>query len=243
MAQNPLIRTAFRPEQIRKRHTLLEITDAGRKTIIDELAENDGISAELLEKITLLLLPENPGFRTPGIVRREETDLRAGYIPIGFSAPVAGEDGRLRVAAFVACKDVERAISPYDVLKMSFSDRTASMRALFGAVELAGELGLKPGIWGSAALELYTGLPCTHDESDLDLLVETAPLETLSRFLEGIRTLEERFGLRIDVEVDLSDGYGVQLKELLGRGSMVLGKSINGVSLFPREHLLAALPH
>jgi hypothetical protein len=49
--------------------------------------------------------------------------------------------------------------------------------------------------------------------------------------------------VRIDVELELPNGYGVHLKELLGEGRMVIGKSINGVALIPREQILAELPH
>jgi hypothetical protein len=45
------------------------------------------------------------------------------------------------------------------------------------------------------------------------------------------------------VELELPNGYGVHLKELLGQGRTVIGKSINGVALFPREEMLAELPH
>jgi phosphoribosyl-dephospho-CoA transferase len=92
-------------------------------------------------------------------------------------------------------------------------------------------------------MELYTGLPCTHEGSDLDLLVAAASRKRLSRFIDEIRFMEEHFALRIDVELELPNGYGVHLKELLGQGRTVIGKSINGVALFPREQMLAELPH
>jgi phosphoribosyl-dephospho-CoA transferase len=91
-------------------------------------------------------------------------------------------------------------------------------------------------------MELYTGLPCTYDGSDLDLIVAAVSQERLSRFMVEVNAMEEHFALRIDVEVDLPNGYGVQLKELLGQGRRILGKSITGVALLHRVRMLAELP-
>jgi hypothetical protein len=49
-------------------------------------------------------------------------------------------------------------------------------------------------------------------------------------------------GLRIDVEIDLPNGYGVNLKELFGQGRTVLGKSLADVAMLSREQILAELP-
>jgi hypothetical protein len=53
--------------------------------------------------------------------------------------------------------------------------------------------------------------------------------------------IETHFDLRIDVELDLPNGYGVHLKELFGVGHTVIGKSLADVALFPREELLATM--
>jgi phosphoribosyl-dephospho-CoA transferase len=179
----------------------------------------------------------------PGVVRREEGELRPGYIPIGFSSPMPGTQGRLRIAAFVRKKDVVRVTSPYDLLSLTKTPpRNACNTALALAKSQARALGLVLGVWGSAALEIYTGLPCTHQNSDLDLLVKAAPREPLSRFLLKVASIEEHLDLRIDVEIDLPDGYGVNLKELFGQARTVLGKSLNDVAMLSREQTLAELP-
>jgi len=226
-----------------KRHTLLDITDSGREDILVELAGKDPDSDLLRDKYAQILLPEKAGVRVPGIVRREEGTLRPGYIPVGFSSPMAGHEGRLRVAAFVRQEDVLRTTSPYELLSfMSTPPRNACNTALVLARNHAQELGLALGVWGSAALELYTGLPCTHQDSDLDLLVAMAPCEPLAHFLLKIESIEAHLNLRIDVELDLASGYGVHLKELFGRGHTVLGKSLIDVAMFPCEQIFAGLP-
>lgn len=222
-----------------KRHTLLDISGAGRMKILTELAGNDQL---LREKFGGLLMPERAGARIPGIVRREESDPRPGSVAVGFSGPAAGENGRLRLAAFAYPEDILKTTSPYELLSFPIQLRTPCNRALTDAIASAETLGINIGVWGSAALELYTGLHYTHNGSDLDLLVQPAPIEMLRRFLKNILELEERHALRIDVEVDLADGYGVHLKELLGKTRTVIGKSLTGVELLSREQILSDLP-
>ena len=227
-----------------KRHTLIDVSDAGRECILAELAGSGTNSATLREKFGRILLPELAGVRIPGIVRREEVSPRSGCIPVGFCEPISrGDEGRLRIAAFAGMEDVVRVTSPYDLVLQPISLRTASMSALAAAKPRAEALGLVFGVWGSAAMELYTGLPCTHDGSDLDLLVAAASRKRLLGFMAEIKFMEEHFALRIDVELELPNGYGVHLKELLGQGRTVIGKSITGVALFSREQMLAELPH
>jgi phosphoribosyl-dephospho-CoA transferase len=226
-----------------KRHTLLDITDHGRDAILAELAGCGPESDMLRERYAQILLPKAAGARVPAIARREEGPLRPGFIPVGFSAPMIGREGRLRVAAFVREEDITRTTSPYELLVLlTAPPRNVCNRALASARVQAQALGLAIGVWGSAALELYTGLPCTHQDSDLDLLVAAAPREILYSFLYEIASIEAHLGLRIDVELELANGYGVHLKELFGRGLTVLGKSINDVVLLPRKQVLAELP-
>jgi phosphoribosyl-dephospho-CoA transferase len=226
-----------------KRHTLLDITDRGRADILAELAGSSFDSSMLRERYAQVLLPEMAGARIPGIVRREEGALRPGCIPVGFSSPLVGSEGRLRMAAFVRQEDVVRTTSPYELMALPTSPpRNACTTALDLANNQAHDLNLDLGVWGSVALELYTGLPCTHQSSDLDLLVSIAPLVVLSHYLHKFKSIEKHLELRIDVELELPNGYGVHLKELFGQGRTIIGKSLNDVTLLPREQILAELP-
>jgi phosphoribosyl-dephospho-CoA transferase len=225
-----------------KRHTLIDVSDAGRQAILAELAGNGDNSDMLREKFGRVLLPEKSSVRVPGIVRREEVAPRTGHVPVGFCEPVSNGGERLRIAAFVRQEDIVKVTSPYDLISLSIPLRTASTRALAAAGAYAEAHGLILGVWGSAAMEIYTGLSCTHEGSDLDLLVKAATRERLSRFLKEIGLMEEDLGLRIDVELDLPNGYGVQLKELFGKGRTIVGKSIDGVALLSREETMSELP-
>ncbi len=225
-----------------KRHTFLDISDAGRQAILAELTGNGANSHMLRETYGRVILPQLAGFRVPGVVRRENTTFRPGYIPVGFSEPQPAER-RLRIAAFTWVEDIIRINNPYEIASLPIPRQTASTEAFVVAKACAELLNLPLGVWGSAALELYTGFPCIGPGSDLDLIIGSAPLEHLSWFMNTIKDAEKHFALRIDVELDLPTGYGVQLKELLGTGRTVLGKSISGVDILPREQILAELPH
>lgn len=226
-----------------KRHHLLDLTDHARREILEELtAAATGDPASRV-RFARVLLPEQAGARIPGVVRREEGATRPGRIPAGFSAPLADQGGRLRIAAFVDPDQILRITNPFELLSTTaVTVRNKATAALGIAREHARTWNLELGVWGSVAQELYTGLPCTHQDSDLDLLVRPACREVLRRFLSAIGSIEQQLGLRVDVELDLPDGYGVQLKELFGPGRAILGKSVIEVALLSREQVLAALP-
>jgi phosphoribosyl-dephospho-CoA transferase len=225
-----------------KRHTLVDITDAGRLAALADHANDEGGLRVTSDQAAQVLLAERAGARIPGIVRRPDRTIPAACVPVGFCSPWVGPEGRLRIAAVVSREEVSRVTSPYALLLAPLPERTPCLRVLAVVHRLAGRLGLALGVWGSAALEIYTGLPYTHQGSDLDLLVAPAPRKVLACFLGEIRALEERYALRVDVELDLPAGYGVQLKELFGEGRMVIGKSFVDVALLPRARVLSQLP-
>jgi phosphoribosyl-dephospho-CoA transferase len=224
-----------------KRHTLLDISDAGREAILADLTRQGGKNGPLRRRLERVLLPKHAGARVPGVVRREDGTSRSGYVAVGFSEPLPGNYGRFRIAALAPVKDVIKITNPYEIISHISLLRTTSTRSLAVAKDRADSLGLLLGVWGSVALELYTGLPCTSEESDLDLILAAAPLEKLHSFMGEVKIMEERFALRVDVEVDLLNGYGVQLKELLGQGRLVLGKGVAGIALLDRRRILATL--
>lgn len=225
-----------------KRHTLVDISDTGRTALLAAYSAAGHGHRATRDQLAQILLAEQAGARIPGIVRRPDDEVPAACVPVGFCSPRAGPDGRLRFAGVVRREEILSVTSPYALLGLPIPGRTASLRALTAAHRIAGALGLSLGVWGSAALEVYTGLPFTHRGSDLDLLVAPAPRAVLTCFMDELRELEEHFSLRIDIELDLPAGYGVQLKELLGTGRMVLGKSFAEVTLLPRAQVMSQLP-
>jgi phosphoribosyl-dephospho-CoA transferase len=224
-----------------KRHTFVDISDAGREVILAELTGSGTDSRVLRETYRRVILPQRAGCRIPGVVRREDGVVSPGYLPVGFSELQSAER-RLRLAAFARVEDVTRIHSPYEIASLPIPRLTACTRALALAKAHAESLHIPLGVWGSVAMELYTGFPCIRPDSDLDVIIGPAPLEHLSRFMDMIKDVEEHFALRVDAELDLPSGYGIQLKELFARGRTVLGKSMTAVDLLQREEVLAELP-
>lgn len=225
------------------RHTLVDVNDPARQRILAGLCQGYPCDDTLQQNYARVLLPQAAGARIPGIVRRHEEPLAHDHVAVGFCSPNRGSQGRLRLAALVPREDVIQVTSPYDLLAGAPAlPPVACSKALALCRDQARALGLELGVWGSAALELYTGLPYTDRHSDLDLLVMPAPAPTLSRFLDTITAIEGRYDLRIDAELELSSGFGVHLKELFGQGRTILGKSRTEVSLLGREQVLEALP-
>jgi hypothetical protein len=89
-------------------------------------------------------------------------------------------------------------------------------------------------VWGSASLEVVTGLYYTDDTSDLDLIVRGYGPEELLELARTTRAFEDAYDIRIDVEIELSTGYAINLKEYAADEEMVLAKGITGVELLER---------
>lgn len=220
-----------------KRHDLLDITDKGRWWVAEHLALTSRSNEEVYHALKLVTKGHN-GVKVPGIVRREEHESDHCTIPIGFSSPYLVDGRRMRVAAFVPPEEVMGTHSPYQVLEADFSSRTPCLRALAEIKKLAAEKGIKLGAWGSAGLEIYTGLPYTHAASDLDLLIGIAELNCVSMFAKDALAEGQRHGCRVDIELDLPSGYGISILELLKGSDLILGKTLKDVKLINRSSVL-----
>lgn len=230
-----------------KRHTMAYVSEEGRRRIVNEWPEAPlhGPDRAAVARI-LLGAGDCP---IPGVARREELAPREGMLPVGFSSPNVGPEGRIRVPAFVRPEEIERLITPYELLRTGTSSglgrrETPALKALEDMREEAPQSGVIMGVWGSAAMELATGLPFTHEGSDLDLLIRPAPLDALCSFYHSMLLIEDLRQIRIDAELDLLSGFGVSLKELLmpTTTKTVLGKSMQAVDLLKKADILAQLP-
>ena len=134
-------------------------------------------------------------------------------------------------------KHVTRRITPQQVVKLSFVPRTPALAALSVMKEKVPDR-IRLGVWGSGALEIYTGLPYTDGRSDLDVVVTGVSMDEVARIVELADTLEKSFPVRIDVEVQLEEGWGVNGRELLSGRDTILVKGIREVKLARREDLL-----
>lgn len=235
-----------------ERHTLLHLSRAGRDRIAAELAELGHDARAVGEMLLPEAYPNEHGITAPppGIARREEFAPREGFVPVGFVSWRAAENGRLRTGSFAAPEEIEAVTSPEGAVdKLAAWDAARAERtpALAALGRLRADLEAMPvrlGVWGSAALEIETGLPYTHAWSDLDArLLPEAPLsrEALEAILALVTAVEGDFGIRVDAEIRAAGEYGIALKELLGSGVAVLGKRATDAALLSRKDVLAGL--
>lgn len=180
----------------------------------------------------------------PGIVRREELDVTQGdnyyseneKVFIGFVHPYTENGRRLRFGTSIPGNKIKKLVTPYEVSNFSFKPRTPALLALSQIIPL-----FKVGVWGSTSLEIVTGLPYTHDMSDLDLLVKNYTPEELINLLSFCNELESRIGIKIDIEINLKSGYGINLKEYASESDTLLGKGLRDVVLIDRKSIEAYL--
>jgi phosphoribosyl-dephospho-CoA transferase len=220
------------------RHDLLEISKQGRQWALDHLGSTTCFQVNRTEAARLIA-PEFRAVKAPGIVRREEGEGLPGAIPVGFSSPFRIDGRRFRLPAFVKADEILKITTPYQVLESDIPDRIECLKALREIKNEALKADVSLGVYGSAALEIYTGLPYTHDDSDLDLVIKAVDQQRLTAFTERAQAIGRRFNCRLDIELDLPSGHGVKMAEVLSGSDLVLGKSVGGVDLLQRSDVLA----
>lgn len=224
---------------MRKRHYLVEITAQGRASAFEELQTCDPLNNSDLVKS--LILEGYDGIQVPGIMRREERGWIKGMVAVGFSSPLRYGQGRLRISTFVPEKEITKVITPYQILEQPIRNRTNCLKALQEVKKLAEKLKIKLGVWGSSGLEVYTGLPYTDKDSDLDLLIRAQEIKVIEEFYFSLLEMGQDYCCKIDAELDLPNGYGVKVAELFMQTEDVLGKSIMEVKLIPKKVILQML--
>lgn len=224
-----------------KRHYLVDLSEEGRVNALKSTLQY--FSNASSEEIKELIIDGFNTVKLPGIVRREERrDLvQEDQIAVGFSSPYKKEGNRLRIPAYVSCKDINRIISPYDLLTYEFSTRNKPMQALYAVKVYSLAKNIHLGFWGSTGLEVFTGLPYTDENSDLDLLVKLHDYHEFQGIYEQIQREVAQFGVKVDLEVDLPNGYGVKAAELLMDTENILAKSIEDVKLLTKSEIIASI--
>ena len=227
-------------EQIKsiKRHEWLLLSATGRNRIIDKaksfLAPTEWPLIELLGQSL------DNGSRVPLIARREH-DYNGEQIPCGFVHPQLVAGRRWRLACFADAEHIQEIITPYAVLNMPSSERNKAMQTLTELKKIAAQMQLTIGVLGSVALECYTGLSYSNEHSDIDLIVKGATIEQIQVFLQRATALAARTQVKIDLEVELTNGYGVKALELFMDTRTVLAKGKQDVVLLPKAEALDCL--
>ncbi|HEY0329383.1 MAG TPA: malonate decarboxylase holo-[acyl-carrier-protein] synthase [Rhodopseudomonas sp.] len=177
----------------------------------------------------------------PGIVCAPKGPLPNGYVQLGVSFPFRDDGARVRALFALPPKRIGKAHSPYDVLGMLRANAFEGAAALIELRALCESHGVEAGLFGSAALQILTGLSYLESRSDVDAVVRPCGVAKLRLVHAGLAALRHDHGRKFDVEVTLPDGIGVKLDELMSSTNTVLGRGIDGVRLLDRAAVVRAL--
>lgn len=212
------------------RHTLIWLTPAGRDFAASHVrmqqwergGEEDWRGALILDSAV------------PGILCRQP-ELQDGIWTCGFSHWISTDGSRRRTLTDFCQKDVELALSPFELCsekgRESLCRRYPKLQAVFSAAE---KYGVELGVYGSTALEWVTNRAYRHENSDFDLYARLKMGGDVLEFGRMLTELEKTLDIRLDVELD-AGGYGIKMKELTAPGKTVLGKGLHDVRLFEKS--------
>ncbi|MFD2183818.1 malonate decarboxylase holo-[acyl-carrier-protein] synthase [Rhodoplanes azumiensis] len=222
------------------RHTLVFLGRAAR----EDLAE--AVAAGVLPPFRRAPLPTWAAAAfadndIPGIACRAEGDVPAGHVQLGVAFPFRHDGSRVRARITAPLAAVATTFTPYEVLAGPRPRTLAVGPALDALLDAAGRHGIALGVFGSTALQLATRLAYLETSSDLDLVVKAPDEAALAGFAAAASAIAERYALRLDAEVDLANGFGVKLAELLSGTRTVLGRGLADVRLLDRDEALRAL--
>lgn len=151
----------------------------------------------------------------PLIVRRfAEGDSRR-HVPLGLPLPSFVE-GRRRIPVALAPESV--AASPAPILAEVRTTAPDGWRSTLDAlIALGGRHGLVPRPFGSLLWQALTGLDYLTPASDLDVLwplVDATDPDRLRGLLDDLARVADMAPMRVDGEIQMRDGGGVQWREL-----------------------------
>ena len=213
-----------------KRHDLVWLSEAGRNYALRNIEYCTPLLNDSEKEKLILGTPP-----IPAIVRRQETP-NDDFICIGFSFPKIIDGVRLRIGSRVSSDCIVTRKTPFDAVQCEKNN--SDYEVLLALMEAGDNFNVQVGCFGSTALQLVTGLPYRHKDSDLDIyLCHHGNKRELELFFARLSELEGRFDVTIDAEIEYSGQYGIKLKELFAPGRTVLGKGLYDVVLFNKKDL------
>jgi phosphoribosyl-dephospho-CoA transferase len=173
----------------------------------------------------------------PVILRRRNPGEAEGHVPAGLPLPPA--DGKRRIGLALPV----RAVRPRPPVTLAQAIATAptGWRPTLAALDaLARHHRIAPRVFGSLLWQHLTGLAYLSDGSDLDLLWPMSGAVD-AHLLAALAALDTQAPMRLDGEILLPDGRGVNWRELhaAAPSDTVLVKHRDGLA-FCEAHTLVA---
>ena len=209
------------PEPIRlpslHRHDLLWADPAGWKTM-------------LRVRPDLSALPQVADWaanRWPLVVRRPAATDLPGFLPAALALPPVS--GRLRIGVQLDPAIVTDHRGPMAIDRARGAAPALWRPILDALVEVATRHGARLTVFGGLLWQAATGLPYLTESSDADLLWQINATTNPLALAREIASIDATSPVRIDGEILLPDGGGVNWRELARSRHEVFVKTMRGV--------------
>lgn len=165
----------------------------------------------------------------PVIVRRRHPGETGDHVPVGLPLPPA--EGKRRIGLALPRAAV-RPRPPVNLAEAGEAVPGAWAATVEAVLALGTRLGAAPRLFGGLLWQRLTGLPYLSGTSDLDLLWPAEGID-LPALLACLAALDAGAPMRLDGEILLPDGGGVNWREWhgAGPGETVLVKHLDRVAL------------
>jgi phosphoribosyl-dephospho-CoA transferase len=188
--------------------------------------------------VDLPLVADWARLRRPVIVRRRMVGDCVGGVPAALPLPPC--HGKRRLAFSFPAGAAMAAVPPVLLCDGTRTTPTAWRSVVTAVLDIGDLVKTTPRVFGALLWEHVTGLPYLTAKSDLDLLWSVSDELTAVLLVERLLELEAEGPVRIDGELELPDGAGVNWRELAHNSdqrSQVLVKTMDGVEVRTRAEL------
>lgn len=198
-----------------------------------------------------VMLARHPGLRElplvpawaakgwPVIIRRRIPGDDADSIPAALPLPPCF--GKRRVGFSFGRDTPFVPVPPITLAEAAAIAPSAWQPAIAALLALGRDIGTAPRVFGALLWERMTDLAYLSSQSDLDLLWRPDDESAAERLVAGLLHIDGTSRVRIDGELELPDGAGVNWRELAAcradRTSTLIVKSMDSVTARSAAHL------
>jgi phosphoribosyl-dephospho-CoA transferase len=168
----------------------------------------------------------------PVIVRRRMVGDFVDGVPAALPLPPC--HGKRRLAFSFPAGAAMATVPPVLLCDAARTAPTAWQSVVTAVLDVGDTVKITPRVFGALLWEHATGLPYLTATSDLDLLWSISDEQTAVLLVERLLKLEAEGPVRLDGELELPDGAGVNWRELVhnsDQAGQVLVKTMDGVEV------------
>jgi phosphoribosyl-dephospho-CoA transferase len=148
----------------------------------------------------------------PVIVRRRMVGDFADNVPAALPLPPC--HGKRRLAFSFSSSAAITALPPVLLCDAARTAPKEWQPVVAALIDFGDAIKTRPRVFGALLWEHTTGLPYLTEQSDLDLLWPISDEPTALSLVDRLRRLDAESPVRLDGELELPDGAGVNWREL-----------------------------